>query len=162
MPIRSSAARIALLLLPLLSAQQAPEPPAFHTATHVVILNVVAKDKHGKPVDDLKHGDFVLRDNGQEQKIAMFALDDAREAPGAAQASAPLTFTNRPALGAARFTAFLFDELNTQLVDQQLAKKVFLHHLKGLPANERVAVFVLGDSLMLLHDFSEDKRSEER
>jgi VWFA-related protein len=157
MPIRYfSTAFIPLLFFFLLSAQPPAESPAFSTATRVVILNVVAKDKHGKPVDDLKRGDFVLRDNGQEQKIALFALEDARQPPGAGPASAPLTFTNRPALGSAHVTAFLFDELNTQVSDQQLAKKELLRHLKGLPANERVAVFVLGDSLTLLHDFSQD------
>jgi len=157
MPIRYfSTALIALLFFPLLSAQPPAESPAFSTATRVVVLNVVAKDKHGKPVDDLKRGDFVLRDNGQEQKIAMFALDDGRQSPGPGPASAPLTFTNRPAMGSAHVTAFLFDELNTQLVDQQLAKKELLRHLKSLPTNERVAVFVLGDSLTLLHDFSQD------
>jgi VWFA-related protein len=157
MPIpHFSPALIALLLSLLISAQQSPESPVIRTATHLVVLNVVVKDKHGKPVDDLKRGDFALRDNGHEQKIAMFALDDARQAPVATQASAPMTFTNRPALGAARVTAFLFDELNTQLGDQQIAKQQLLRYLKGLPANERVALFVLGDSLTLLHDFSQD------
>jgi VWFA-related protein len=153
---RSIRTPLIALLFPLISAPQSPESPVIHTATHVVVLNVVVKDKHGKPVDDLKRGDFTLSDNGQEQKIALFALDDVRAAPGAAQASAPLTFTNRPPLGPARVTAFLFDQLNTQLADQQLAKQEFLHHLKNLPATERVAFFVLGDSLALLHDFSQD------
>jgi VWFA-related protein len=157
MPIsRFSPASIALLLFPVLSAQQSPETPVIRTATHLVILNVVVKDKHGKPVADLQRNDFVLRDNGHEQKIALFALDDTRQAAVAAQVSAPMTFTNRPALGAARVTAFLFDELNTQLGDQQIAKQELLRYLKGLPANERVALFVLGDSLTLLHDFSQD------
>lgn len=125
--------------------------------THLVVLNVVVKDKHGKPVDDLKRDDFLLRDNGQEQKIAMFALDDARQA--AVPAAAPLTFTNGPALGAARVTAFLYDELNMHLADEQVAKQELLKYLKSLSPTDRVAVFVLGDSLTLLHDFSEDTAS---
>ena len=56
-------------------------------------------------------------------------------------------------------TVFLFDELNTQLTDQEFAKKDFLRYLRGLPADSRVAVFVLGDSLMMLHDFSQDMAS---
>ena len=111
-----------LSLCPLPAQEPAPESAAFHSASHLVVLNVVVKDKHGKPVDDLKRDDFLLRDDDQEEKIAMFALDDARHAGGTVS-SAPLTFTNGPALGAARVTAFLFDELNTQLGDQQLAKK---------------------------------------
>jgi len=49
--------------------------------------------------------------------------------------------------------------LNTKLTDQQTAKQDFLHHLHGLPAHSRVAVFVLGDSLALLRDFSQDMPS---
>jgi hypothetical protein len=61
---------------PLLS-QATPDQTAIQGGTHVVLVNVVAKDKHGKPVADLSRDDFVLRDNGQEQKIALFALEDA-------------------------------------------------------------------------------------
>jgi VWFA-related protein len=124
------------------------------------MVNVVVNDKHGKPVDDLHRDDFVLRDNGQEQKIAMFALEEAGEAANTrVSLPAHLTFTNRPGPGGTAVTAFLFDELNTRLTDQQLAKSDFLHYLRNLPPTERVAVFVLGDSLSLLHDFSQDMAS---
>jgi VWFA-related protein len=153
---------LTLLLLPLPQAapQSAPDRGVIEGGTHVVLLNVVAKDKHGKPVAGLGRDDFVLRDNGQEQKITLFALEEAG-APANAAPSTParLTFTNRPAPGTAAVTAFLFDELNTKLTDQELAKKDFLRYLRGLPADSRVAVFVLGDSLTMLHDFSEDMAS---
>jgi VWFA-related protein len=120
-------------------------------------VNVVAKDKHGKPVADLGRDDFVLRDNGQEQKISLFALEETSgAAPAVPSSPARLTFTNRPGPGIAAVTVFLFDELNTKLTDQEFAKKEFLRYLRGLPADSRAAVFVLGDSLSLLHDFSED------
>jgi VWFA-related protein len=70
-----------------------------------------------------------------------------------------LTFTNRPGPGTPGVTVFLFDELNTALLDQELARKDFLRYLQGLPESSRVAVFVLGDSLTLLHDFSQDMAS---
>jgi VWFA-related protein len=161
-PIRSfrpAVWAVLMSLCPLPAQQPVPEPASFHAASHLVVLNVVVKDKHGKPVDDLKRDDFVLRDNDQEQKIAMFALDDSRRPDAASPSIAPLTFTNGPALGPARVTAFLYDELNTQLVDQQLAKKEFLKYLRGLSRTDRLAVFVLGDSLTLLHDFSQDTAS---
>jgi VWFA-related protein len=139
-------------------AQTTPDPVVIHTGTHVVLVNVVAKDKHGKPVNDLKRDDFVLRDNGQEQKIGLFALEEAGGASlQRSNFPAQLTFTNRP--GAAGATVFLFDELNTQLTDQELAKKDFVRYLRELPPTSRVAVFVLGDSLSLLHDFSQDMAS---
>src|SRR5208283_1454667 len=154
--------RVALLLalaLPTLP-QAAPDNLLIQGGTHIVLLNVVAKDKHGKPVEDLSRGDFVLGDNGQEQKIVLFALEDARStATGVPGSPAPSTYTNRPGRGAAAVTVFLFDELNTRLSDQEQAKKDFLHYLRGLPAESRVAVFVLGDSLHLLHDFTQDMAS---
>ncbi len=129
------------------------------SSTQVVVVNVVVKDKHGKPADDLKREDFELRDNGQPQKIALFSMDETKSAIQTPFGNAPLTFTNRPALGGARATAFLFDELNTRLSDQQSAKKQFVDYLQHLPPTERVAVFVLGDSLHMLHDFSDDTAS---
>jgi hypothetical protein len=57
--------------------QATPDPVVIQGGTRVVLVNVVAKDKHGKPVADLSRDDFVLRDNGQEEKIALFALEEA-------------------------------------------------------------------------------------
>ena len=128
------------------------------TETHVVLVNVVVKDKHGKPVDDLRRDDFQLLDNNQEQRIALFALEAGSET-ATARSPGRMTFTNRPGPNGAAVTVFLFDELNTGLTDQELAKKDFLHYLRGLPSDSRVAVFVLGDSLGLLHDFSQDMAS---
>ena len=129
------------------------------TQTHVVLINVVAKDKHGKPVEDLTRDDFELRDNGQDQKIGLFAREEVIDKAPAPGSPSALTFTNRPAAAAPNVTAFLFDELNTSLSDQELAKKDFVRYLQTLPASSRVAVFVLGDSLTMLHDFSQDMAS---
>ena len=151
------------LALPSSAVPQAtPDQVVIQTGTHIVLVNVVAKDKHGKPVDNLSRDDFALRDNGLEQKIAFFALEETSATPAATAvptSPAGLTFTNRPAPNVAAVTVFLFDELNTKLTDQELAKRDFLRYLRGLPAEGRVAVFVLGDSLALLHDFSEDMAS---
>ncbi len=149
-----------LMLRPQAVPQATPDQVVIEGGTHVVLLNVVAKDKHGKPVADLSRDDFVLRDNGQEQKIALFALEETgATATAVSNSPARLTFTNRPAPGIAAVTVFLFDELNTKLSDQELAKKDFVRYLRGLPADSRVAVFVLGDSLAMLHDFSQDMAS---
>jgi VWFA-related protein len=154
----------ALLVLPSPVTPQASSPGPnqglIQVETHVVLVNVVVKDKHGKPVDDLRRDDFVLLDNNQEQKIALFALEKTGEArPAVGSSPGAWTFTNRPAPSVAGVTVFLFDELNTGLTDQEFAKKDFLRDLRGLRADSRVAVFVLGDSLRLLHDFSQDSTS---
>jgi VWFA-related protein len=150
-----------LLALPSpVAAQTPPNPGVIQSETHIVLVNVVAKDKHGKPITDLSRDDFVLLDNNQEQKIALFALEDAgMNATAFSSSPGRMTFTNRPASGAPAVTVFLFDELNTALTDQELAKKDFIRYLRELPADLRVSVFVLGDSLVLLHDFSQDMAS---
>jgi VWFA-related protein len=146
--------------IPQAVSQAVPDAVVIQGGTHIVLVNVVVKDKHGKPVGDLHRDDFQLRDNGQEQKIALFALEETGGKVAAASSSTDrLTFTNRPLPNVAAVTVFLFDELNTALADQQLAKKNFIRYLKGLPSDSRVAVFVLGDSLAMLHDFSEDMTS---
>jgi VWFA-related protein len=149
----------ALALAIALSPSPAQEPLVIQTQTHVVLVNVVAKDKHGKPVEDLARDDFELRDNGQDQKIGLFAREEVSDKAAAPASLSALTFTNRPAGAVPNVTAFLFDELNTSLSDQELAKKDFVRYLQTLPANSRVAVFVLGDSLTMLHDFSRDMAS---
>jgi VWFA-related protein len=150
-----------LLVLPSPAAAQATAGAGvIQTATHIVLVNVVVKDKHGKPVNGLSRDDFVLLDNNQEQKIALFALEDSSlQATAFSSTPGRLTFTNRPGSSGPAVTVFLFDELNTALTDQELAKKDFIHYLRQLPADSRVSVFVLGDSLMLLHDFSQDMAS---
>ncbi len=148
----------AVSIASMLFLWQAPaDRAAIQTGARLVLVNVVARDKHGKPIDNLSRDDFALFDNGQRRSIAFFALERG-EQPAPATASA-LTFSNRPASGSPAVTAFLFDELNTPLGDQQLAKRDFLRYLRRLQPEERVAVFVLGDSLSLLHDFSQDTAS---
>ena len=123
----------------------AQSPVVLQTGTHVVTVNVVVKDKHGNPVDDLTRDDFVLRDNSEEQKITYFAPERTSETLGVVSEPTPgLTFSNRLGPNAAPVTVFLFDELNTKLTDQELAKQDFVHYLRELPPESRVAVFVLG------------------
>ena len=48
-----------LLGLPSPAVPQAtPDQVVIHAGTHVVLVNVVVKDKSGKPVDDLRRADF--------------------------------------------------------------------------------------------------------
>lgn len=151
--------RLAISLLTTLTlpalAQNTPQAVVIRTGTRVVLVNVVAQDKHGKPVSDLQRDDFTLRDNGEERKIELFAIEKAARNTSAAAAPGELAFSNRP--GASGVIVFLFDQLNTSLTDQELAKRDFLGYLRGLRASSRVAVFSLGDSLTLLHDFTEDQ-----
>ena len=67
---------VATLLSGLLlaSAQNAPVPRGglkFETTTQLVVVNVAAKDKSGKPIEGLKASDFTIAEDGKAQKISL-------------------------------------------------------------------------------------------
>lgn len=61
------------------------KPPSFRVTTRLVELTVVAIDKHGNAVMDLKKEDFEVFDNGKPRKISLHRGEDLRwqcEIPG--------------------------------------------------------------------------------
>src|SRR5271163_4140847 len=71
------------------------------TETRLVQLSVIAVDKKGHAVENLKKEDFVLLDNGKPQDIALFSTDSAAHADSATatrdtkSALPPNVFSNR-------------------------------------------------------------------
>src|SRR5580704_15112096 len=53
--------------------QNPATPPALKVSVRLIQVTVVAEDKDGSPVSDLKKEDFTIRDQGQQQKIFFFA-----------------------------------------------------------------------------------------
>src|SRR5438045_6685131 len=47
--------------------------------TNLVVLDVVATDKKGKAITDLKQGDFTLLEDNKEQKISIFQLQQPED-----------------------------------------------------------------------------------
>jgi len=130
----------------------------------MVEVNVVVRDKTG-PVRGLTRDDFVLLDKGKPQQIAAFSSVELRahigDAP-ATPATAGSVRTNRPeertALPAST-TVILLDGVNTDIQDQPYAKRQFLKFLKQVRPEDRIAVYALGSTLRVLHDFTSDASS---
>src|SRR5215831_18655092 len=93
---------MALLFLqgaPPLPAQQAPQtlPPTpapqnqgrIRVTTELVLVNVVARDKKGDLVRDLKKEDFTLLEDGKKQDISTFDFENVDQpvTEGAAKAT---------------------------------------------------------------------------
>lgn len=77
----SQLAAVALLAFSPLSLAQEPAAPAVEQApirvsTELVLVNVVARDKKGNPVRDLKRDDFTLLEDGKKQQISTFDFED--------------------------------------------------------------------------------------
>ncbi len=142
-------------------AAQAPIPDTGFTlrrTTRLVEVAVVATDKHGHPITDLKPGDLEIYDNGHKETVKDFAqagTDVERAAPAEPQqqaAAAEPVVTNRPAAGtpaAARqdsgnTTVLLIDAAHVAFNDLTYARGEIMHFLKTVPGDESVALYILG------------------
>src|SRR5689334_22327562 len=56
---------------------QAPKAPTFSASVETVYVNVIVRDKDGKPVRGLKAEDFVITEDGKPQALRTFAYEEA-------------------------------------------------------------------------------------
>lgn len=146
-----------------ITAQQGANP-IFRAGTTLVEFTIVATDRDGKPVTDLKQDDITILQNGKPQPVAFFRFEGSAFGPDAVreksqESLAPGLFTNRPEYspGPARnVTAIVLDSLNTPPEDQVAVKAQVMSYLRALAPNTRVAIYSLGSSLRILLDFSAD------
>jgi VWFA-related protein len=130
------------------------------TTTRLVDVGLVAYDKKGHPVTDLKQTDFEIYDNGRKADIKYFAQASQIAAPGPATSSGQATspavaevITNRPAPQAAtgsgqaspesHSSVLLIDAANLAWGDLSYAREEMLRFLKGLPVGETVGLYIL-------------------
>jgi VWFA-related protein len=127
--------------------------------SRLVDVGLVAYDKKGNPVGDLKASDIEVYDNGQKREISSFALATApAEAPlsPAPQASAPAAaepaFSNRatgpttapsatPATADIGSTILVIDESHIAWNDMNLVRGQILKFLSSLAPAERVGLY---------------------
>ena len=77
------------ILLPLIAITLLAQTPTFRTETNLVIVNLSAKDKAGRPVTNLKKEDVELLEDGVRQEISVFEFQKLAGEP-----LAPLSFAN--------------------------------------------------------------------
>ncbi len=153
---------------PASTTQPAPQQPpqsndAAKMTTRPVTLDVVATDSHGDVVRDLKPEEFEIFDRGR-QEIAQFAFIDNSANIAAAKPSntAPPrpsgVYTNHAPFERLTTppTVVLLDALNSEGPDQKEARRHMIRLLNTLPPGTPVAVFLLGQSLTVVQDFSSD------
>lgn len=82
---------------PQTPAQQPGAPVASHgvlrVTTEIVLVNVVARDRHGDLIKDLKKDDFTLYEDGKKQDIASFDFEKVDEMVMAGAAGKTVTGT---------------------------------------------------------------------
>lgn len=148
-------ATIAVLL-----AQQPTQPPVvLKSTTRLVQVSVIAQDGKGQPITDLKKDDFRIKVNGKDQPIKVFSLDSSSALPRSDTKIPPNVFTNRMEVKSGQqssVTIILLDMLNTKWADQVFAKSQVIRYLRTLQPADHIGLYVLDNSLHVLHDYTAD------
>jgi VWFA-related protein len=147
------------------SSQENLQPASvLKVTTRLVVVDVVATDRKGAPVIDLKQDEVTIIEDGKPQSIRSFSFQggpeksvEAKEAKLVEPPLPPGVVTNvRRLKPGAPLAVLLLDGINTRLNNQQYAKTQFLEFLKKLPADQPGAVYLLGTKLRLIQDFTSD------
>src|SRR6201998_3744491 len=79
--------------VPVAPSQQTPTqaPQAIRVATELVLVNVVARDKKGNLIRDLKKEDFTLLEDGKKQQISTLDFENVDDPLTAGPAEATVS-----------------------------------------------------------------------
>ncbi|MGD0497627.1 MAG: VWA domain-containing protein [Bryobacteraceae bacterium] len=200
MRIRKAILAAFLAWLLAASAQQpAPQPPPqqanapltrqpyrFESNTQLVIVNVSAKDKNGKPIEGLSKTDFTVSEDNKPQEIKVFEFQRLEEealptlpAPALTPRPAPKKEAEAPAT---RVLAPAVDQIITPARPGEIKYRdtrlmVLYFDLQGMPPDDqirtqtgalkfiggqmtpadKVAIMVYSGELKVLQDFTDDR-----
>ena len=127
-----------------------------------MVLDVVVTDAAGRPIHDLKAGDFTVLERGKKMTPQSFEEHRAETAKAATPAPPALThipnfFTNyTETQDNNTLNVLLLDALNTPLADQAYLHRQMLDYVSKLPAGTRIAIFGLSSRLFILQGFTSD------
>jgi VWFA-related protein len=146
-------------LLSLLTsvAHTQPQPPSGNAPTiktnvDEVLVDLIVRDKKGKPIYDVKPGDVTVTDNGVKQQLTSFRLVQGAEAVSGDGARTALD-----ALHQIRLVTLAFEAMGG--ADQrQMARRAAVDLIKGEQAtNVFYSVVMLSSQLHLLQPFTRDR-----
>jgi VWFA-related protein len=132
---------------------QAQQPAASTIKTNVdeVLLDLVVRDKKGKPITDLTPEELTITDNGAKQTILSFRQVRGTEAVTATGAATPLD-----PLRQIRLVTLAFEPLPDP-AQRKLAREAAIDLVKGdQGTNVFYSVVVIDTRLLLLQHFTKD------
>src|SRR5262252_8125021 len=165
-----------VVLLPLASfGQQSSVPqasPTIRATTELVLVSVVARDKKGNLIRDLKQQDFTVLEDGQKQQISSFDFENIDELALAQQAMATANGTAGPEAATAvaqpvqraadardrRLILLFFDfsAMDPEQIDRAVdAGKKYVN--TKMQSADLIAVVSLSTNMRLDLDFTDDK-----
>jgi VWFA-related protein len=131
----------------------ATEQPVFRTGAAVVVLDVLVRDKNGRPVRDVTAGEVEVFEDGVEQTLEGFRWVETA-APVVEEPGAPSPAGPDPARQLT-LVSLVFDQLGPD--GRRLAAKAANAFLeRGLRANTWAAVFQVDHRLALVQPYTND------
>ena len=131
--------------------------------SNLVQLDVVVKDKKGRPVRDLKAADFEVFEDGVAQKVELFRFVTREAAPARSETkedksnpTAPAATTPPPVKRSTpAITALVFDRLSPEA--RALARKAGLAYAQeGMAGGGFASVFGIDQGLRTFQTFTDD------
>jgi VWFA-related protein len=131
---------------PPAAGQADPQLPTFQSKVSLVLVPVVVRDRHGRPIGNLKKEDFQLLDQGAPQTISAFSVIQRPAKPRAnienrsTQAAIPQNLPESITENAAsvsdpasrtRYFIYLFDDLHIRFADMAQVRAAALVHFKN-------------------------------
>jgi len=135
------------------------EQATFKSRVDLVMVAVVVRDGHGKPVAGLKKEDFQLFDRGKPQNISRFTAEKAggqtiKFAEDADEAANP--HKDAESVIPQRFIAYLFDDVHGNFGNLAFARQAAIKHMSNeLAPSDRAAIFTTSGQVNV--DFTDDK-----
>jgi VWFA-related protein len=135
---------------PSAPAPQAAETPVVRTGTAAVLLDVVIRDKKGRPVPDIAASEIEVFEDGVKQKVDGFRWVETEAIETTAETAASPDARRPPNL-----VSLVFDQLGPD--GRRLAAKAATALLeKGVRPNTWMAVFQIDRRLALVQPFTND------
>lgn len=142
-------------------SSQETKPPKFAVTANTVVLDLVVRDKKGRPVKDLSAPDFEIYEDNVRQQIESFQLI-TREAeiskPRGTEERSKRAEMTRPAtardpFAGVGFIALVFDRLSLEA--RNLAHKAALNYVaESIRPDDLVGVFAIDLSLHTLQQYT--------
>ena len=130
------------------------QPPTVKTGVEEVLLDIIVRDKKGKPITDLKSEELTVIDNGAPQTITSFRLVRGAEAISQTGATSKLD-----PLRQLRLVTLAFEPMG-ELDQRKLARSAAIDLIGGKQGgNVYYAVMAINTRLLLLQPFTKDKEA---
>ena len=154
------------LVLSQTPASQQDQDEVVRFRTNEVKLDVVVKDKKGRPIKDLKASDFEVVEDGVTQKVESFRFvardpeqsKGRQNSPLETNGTASTTVAPKPVRSSFAVTALVFDRLSPEA--RGLARKAALSFAQeDLSQGDYAGVFGIDQSLRTIQNYTDSAAS---